>query len=99
MAIAALLVMSQQTIRTGLFRYVRLKDVDTFCRDGWMAVADLGIPHNAWSILMWHCECEEYNPHYGSDKNVLDFPSSIQGSEAKGASHATSDRFQDQSKG
>lgn len=44
-------------IRTGLFRYVRIKDVDTFCRYGWMVVADLGVPHNQWSLLMWHCDC------------------------------------------
>lgn len=75
-------------IRIGLFRYVRLKDVDTFHRYGWMAVADLGIPHNAWSVLMWHCECEEYNPIFGSDKSVLDLGSSP---DESGADHATGD--------
>lgn len=49
-------------IRTGLFRYVRLQDVDTFYRYGWMWVADLGIPHNQWSVLMWHCECGFIEP-------------------------------------
>lgn len=77
-------------IRTGLFRYVRLKDVDTFCSYGWMVVADLGIPHNAWSILMWHCECEEYNPNkeapLASQKSVVDSQSSTYGS---GAHHAS----------
>lgn len=75
-----------------MFRYVRLQDVDTFCSYGWMAVADLGIPHNAWSILMWHCECEEYNPNkdrsLASDESVVDFlPSTY----TSGADHAASD--------
>lgn len=44
-------------IRTGLFKYVPAAKVDAFHRNGWMSVADLGLTHGQWSILMWHCEC------------------------------------------
>jgi hypothetical protein len=43
--------------RTGLFRFVRHHDVDSFHRSGWMIVDDLGAHHGRWSVLMWHCEC------------------------------------------
>lgn len=45
--------------RTGLFRYVRLSDVEAFHRRGWMCVADLGPTHGRWSVLMWRCDCAE----------------------------------------
>lgn len=43
--------------RTGQFRYVRWQDVDAFHRDGWMVVADLGVPHGEYAVLMWRCDC------------------------------------------
>ena len=46
-------------VRTGLFRYVRWKDVDAFMAKGWMMVSELGPVHGAWSVLMWHCDCGE----------------------------------------
>lgn len=47
-----------QPIRTGAFRYARFADIETFHRDGWMMVADLGPTHGLWSVLMWRCDCE-----------------------------------------
>lgn len=49
-------------IRTGLFRYVRMKQVDGYMRRGWLVVDDLGPTHGRWSVLMWHCECGEVAP-------------------------------------
>ena len=40
---------------TGIFRYMRLQDVADRLNDGWRYVAELGIPHNRWSVLMWWC--------------------------------------------
>lgn len=45
--------------RTGLFRYVRIPDIEDMHKHGWMVVADLGPTHGLWSVLMWHCECGE----------------------------------------
>ena len=44
-------------IRTGLFRYVRYDDIDTYHKQGWLIVANLGKPHSLYSVLMWHCDC------------------------------------------
>lgn len=46
--------------RTGTFRYVRWQDIDTMHRAGWMVVADLGVPHGAYSCLMWQCDCPQH---------------------------------------
>ena len=41
------------------FRYVRHAEVPAYERQGWMAVADLGPVHGAWSVLMrWTDESE-----------------------------------------
>lgn len=46
------------TVRTGLFRYVRHKDIPAYHKRGWfVAVADLGPTHGTWSVLMWGCQC------------------------------------------
>jgi len=45
-------------IREGLYRYVRHTQVNEYHKNGWMIVATLGPTHGAWSVLMWHCECE-----------------------------------------
>lgn len=39
----------------GMFRYVRLDDVADRMNDGWRYVADLGMPHGQYSVLMWWC--------------------------------------------
>lgn len=44
-------------IHTGLLRYVRYPDIDSYHRLGWMVVADLGPTHGQWSVLMWRCDC------------------------------------------
>jgi len=47
----------KQLIRTGLFRYVRYDDIDTYHKQGWLIVANLDKPHSLYSVLMWHCDC------------------------------------------
>lgn len=42
-------------IRTGVFRYIRLKDKDAKLAQGWRHAADLGPTHGRWSVLMWWC--------------------------------------------
>ncbi|MCA0401307.1 MAG: hypothetical protein LCH38_10885 [Proteobacteria bacterium] len=49
-------------MRTGLFRYVRFRDLPEYFRRGWMIAADLGPTHGQWSVLCWHCECGEVEP-------------------------------------
>jgi hypothetical protein len=49
-------------IRTGLFRYVRLSEIENYIARAWLIVDDLGEHHGRWSVLMWHCECGEYEP-------------------------------------
>jgi hypothetical protein len=44
-------------VRTGLFKYVRYKDIEWHHKRGWMIVANLGTPHNEFSVLMWRCYC------------------------------------------
>lgn len=48
-------------ILTGHFRYQRRADVADRLNDGWRYVADLGVPHGLWSVLMWFCDasCKE----------------------------------------
>lgn len=46
-------------VRTGLFRFVPWDQLDSYHRRGWMAVADLGLTHGFWSVLMWRCDCGE----------------------------------------
>jgi hypothetical protein len=48
--------------RTGLFRYVALECLADFLGRGWLPVADLGPVHGHWSVLCWHCQCEEREP-------------------------------------
>jgi hypothetical protein len=45
--------------RTGLFKFVRLADIDRHHRAGWMVAGDLGPTHGRWSVLMWRCDCGE----------------------------------------
>lgn len=48
-------------MRTGKYKYVRYKDYDTYIRAGWLPIADLGLPHGEYSLLMWLCalSCKE----------------------------------------
>ena len=51
------------TIRTGLFRFVRWRDVPAFEARGWWVITNAVDCHHAgWSALMWHCECGEMQP-------------------------------------
>jgi hypothetical protein len=43
---------------TGQFRYVRWSALEQHLRKGWMVVADLGPPHDTYSVLCWRCDCE-----------------------------------------
>jgi hypothetical protein len=45
-------------IRTGTFKYVIYARVEDYHRRGWMIVADLGLPHSNYSVLMWRCDCD-----------------------------------------
>lgn len=45
-------------IRTGIFRYVRLRDVADRMEQGWRYAADLGETHGRWSVLLWWCSGE-----------------------------------------
>lgn len=44
-------------IRTGTFSYVPWDNIEDHHRKGWMVVADLGLTHGQFSVLMWRCEC------------------------------------------
>lgn len=41
---------------TGIFRYIRTKDVADRMDQGWRYVGDLGPTHGQWSVLMWWCD-------------------------------------------
>lgn len=44
---------------TRIFRYVAWQQFDDYLRLGWLPVADLGSPHNEWSVLcQWLCRCK-----------------------------------------
>jgi len=51
--------------RLGWFKYVKYSDIEIFHRVGWMVVADLGLPHSEYSVLMWHCDCTEGDGYDG----------------------------------
>lgn len=45
------------------FRYVLHERVRDFIMLGWLECADLGPPHNEYSVLMcWPCQCKYVEP-------------------------------------
>lgn len=45
------------------FRYVVHSRIADYLRLGWLIVADLGHPHNQWSVLAeWVCDCPLKEP-------------------------------------
>jgi hypothetical protein len=52
--------------RTGWFRYVTYSQIDAYHKAGWMIVADLGLPHSNYALLMWACDC----PHVAKDNTT-----------------------------
>jgi hypothetical protein len=46
-----------------IFRYIPVHSVSDYLLLGWIVVADLGHPHNQWSVLgEWLCSCPAKEP-------------------------------------
>lgn len=45
------------------FRFIPLHLAEDYLKLGWLVVADLGHPHNQWSVLgEWLCGCYPVEP-------------------------------------
>lgn len=58
--------------RTGIFRYVRHSDAETYCQLGWSPIDALeGTHHGDYAVLMmWLCECKAAEPRKSDDAQV-----------------------------
>jgi hypothetical protein len=59
---------------TGIFRYVKHRDAEAYCRLGWLPTDSLdGSYHGEFSVLMtWLCECKCTEPEsYVSSADLI----------------------------